>query len=305
MAQKITSTTIAIGVSFHREKTTWQRGELRYVGIADDLLPPDPPVMFLGTDIPMRMLGKRLVDSSPVFGLTCPGAKETFYTIPKGHFGLKDVDPPTAQDALQTSPEDVLVSIGPAGKSSIVGDPWQMRDDFLRMPRSVDKLLMFLKEWGSPLGYGQFLYPFDDRIPARLGVDDRAPLPTMVQPADVWRLQDKYRVALKGTPEEWLREKAPIGLITHQSEFPYLVAKASDIRTAIEMTITIDMLNTVPFQKCVRPDCYVPFEVRPGKDYCSQYCGHLESVRRNRAEDRKRKLAATHKKSKARKKAKA
>jgi hypothetical protein len=295
MAQKITSTTIAIGVSFQREKTTWQQGEMRYVGIADDLSTSEPPPTFLGTITPIPTLGKRLVDSSAVFGVTCPDVKEVLY---------KAVDSPS-EHPQSADPVEVLISVGPTGKSSsVAGDPWQLRDDFLRIPRSVDKLLAFLRESGSSLGCGQYLYPF--RVSSsRLLPLDSSPLPQIVYPGDVWKLQDQYRAALNGSSEEWLRERAPIGLITHQAEFPFLVAKANDIKTAIEMTITIDKLNQVPFQKCERVDCYVPFEVRSGKDYCSQYCGHLVSVRNSRLEARKKKLVATHKKSKAGKRAKA
>jgi hypothetical protein len=299
MAQKITSTTISIGVSFEREKTTWKYGKMRYLGTSKDLRNPSAPIMFHGTNVPIPSIGSPIAlgDPTPIFDVRCLGSKkQALYETPKGHIGMKDGIPASDLD-LSGEEMEILVSTQPTGKTFITGDPWCLREEFLGLSRSVDKLLAFLTAWGSPFGFGQLLFPFN-RHGNLLPLEETARPPLIVYPADIWKLQDQYNAALLCSPEEWLRERAPIGLITHQTEFPYLVAKANDIKTAIEMTITIDKLNKVPFQKCEREDCNISFPVRLSKRYCSQECGHLVSVRRNRAEARKIKLIATHKKSK-------
>lgn len=64
-----------------------------------------------------------------------------------------------------------------------------------------------------------------------------------------------------------------------------------DTRTALYLTLWIQKLKSAKFRYCKRFDCpdhgpgKRPFSVtRPDKYYCSQYCAHLESLRKKRAE---------------------
>jgi hypothetical protein len=65
---------------------------------------------------------------------------------------------------------------------------------------------------------------------------------------------------------------------------PVPKVEANGIYDALCLTVQIDLLREVEFRKCKRPDCNEIFEVtsRHQRDYHTQYCAHLESVRRGR-----------------------
>jgi len=74
-----------------------------------------------------------------------------------------------------------------------------------------------------------------------------------------------------------------------QSTFPHFVHVANDCFSCMIASITIDFLRKIPFRICKRSDCGTPFAAdRRGKQYCSQYCAHLVSLRKARKELKKR-----------------
>jgi hypothetical protein len=62
----------------------------------------------------------------------------------------------------------------------------------------------------------------------------------------------------------------PLGIIQPFTGWELLVA-----------TTHMDLLRRAQFQICARPDCAIPFTGRQ-RQFCRQYCGHLESVRKKR-----------------------
>jgi hypothetical protein len=148
-------------------------------------------------------------------------------------------------------------------KRSKLADPWRLRDDFLRMKPNSISALSFLGKWGRWVEWRTI-----------------TGLPEMLD------LQQAIRKALVSSPKEWLSDSlsSPINLNSRTSEFPYLSMVTDSCAIAIRMTTTIDLLQRLKFRNCARPDCRVPFAItsKHKKDYCTQYCAHLESVRRNR-----------------------
>jgi hypothetical protein len=61
-------------------------------------------------------------------------------------------------------------------------------------------------------------------------------------------------------------------------------------REMLIATIHLDLLRGGKFQVCKRSDCAIPFsaESKHKRKYCSWDCGHIESVRRARKRERKR-----------------
>jgi hypothetical protein len=53
---------------------------------------------------------------------------------------------------------------------------------------------------------------------------------------------------------------------------------------AVLLSLQIDLVQGTRFKTCARPDCGIPYPIsnRHEHKYCSQYCGHLESLRRKR-----------------------
>jgi hypothetical protein len=140
-------------------------------------------------------------------------------------------------------------------------DAWQMRDDFLRMAPEQESAIAFLNKWGHWRGGG-------------------TGLETML------RLQRQAREALTSSPDKWFTGSVPthLDLWKRDQEYPFFAVRTCHCETAICMTVTADLLRRAKFKICARKDCRMPFEVRSKhkKKYCCQYCGHLESVRRNR-----------------------
>jgi hypothetical protein len=54
--------------------------------------------------------------------------------------------------------------------------------------------------------------------------------------------------------------------------------------SAVLLSLQIDLVKGTRFRTCSRPDCGIPYPItnRHERKYCSQYCGHLESLRRKR-----------------------
>jgi hypothetical protein len=149
-------------------------------------------------------------------------------------------------------------------KHSQQADAWQLRDEFLRL--NVDDseaTLSFLKKWGRW----------------------RA-LPNSVDPTQIGELQRRVRQALTSSPEQWFASNwaSPPTPQARSKTFPYFTIRTDSCHEAICMTTTIDLLRQLKFKSCARPDCALPFRVESKHErrYCTQYCAHLESVRRSR-----------------------
>ena len=191
--------------------------------------------------------------------------------------------------ALKKVDLDVLLCVFPAGcdlhhppKKRVI-DPWQLRHDFLHLKHSSEALLAFLDY------YGQW-----SRVTCPLFISSRSDWsPGFAYESEIWEEQTLVRNALRGDPGEWL---AKHGFdLHHRSTFPHFGYTGTTCLDCIYASITIDFLRRVPFRICKRPDCGTPFAAdRRGKQYCSQYCAHLVSVRRTRRE-LKKKLAAGQK----------
>jgi hypothetical protein len=142
-------------------------------------------------------------------------------------------------------------------------DAWQMRDDFLRLEGTGTSALTFLRKWGK-WGSG------------------------WVEVREMISLQSAVREALTSNPTKWFASsKSSLSLWRQTVEYPYFNLRTDQCALAIRISVTIDLLQRVKFKICARRDCAAPFSVtsRHRREYCSQYCGHLESVRRGRKKE--------------------
>jgi hypothetical protein len=141
-------------------------------------------------------------------------------------------------------------------------DAWEMRDQFLRAKLSQEGARDFLEKWGFWGG----------------AID-------VVELAALEELQREVRLALINHDPAWFARKDAFPhawgrSVTH----PYFVIETNRCETAILMTVTCDLLRRLKFKTCSRPDCRLPFalQTKHKRKFCSQYCAHLESVRRSR-----------------------
>jgi hypothetical protein len=138
-------------------------------------------------------------------------------------------------------------------------DGWQLREKFLRLPHRRASALNFLNEVGS--------WTFDRTL----------------DEADLWATQDLLKKALaKDTAPSWwfTRERRESPFLAPTKRYPFFEIITLDGLSLVKTTITLDLLNKVPFGACEL--CCAPFPFRRGKKFCSYSCAHLKNVRDSR-----------------------
>ena len=184
---------------------------------------------------------------------------------------------------------EVLLCVYPDGcdlehppKKKVI-DAWQLRHDFLHLKHSMAALSEFLNYYGR---WSRLTYPYPE-LRRQGRTSSLSFSPGLLFGEEMWEQQTEIKDSLRGDRGEWL-QKHPLGFGS-RSKFPYFVHTDSTCLGAIQTSIGIDFLRRVPFRICKRSDCGIPFPAdRKGKQYCSQYCAHIVSVRRSRAQLRKK-----------------
>lgn len=171
-----------------------------------------------------------------------------------------------------------------AGKATTF-DPWEKRDEFLRLRKGDnDALLSFLNTVGL---LGVFTVSEEDKV-CRMKGPDGISYSANYQPCnevqEIWHI----RRLIQGSLENLSSETGEYGDFKLRLATLRGTARATITTTtfleALTLTLRIDRLLGAKVQKCSRPDCGVTFTVASGhqKKYCTWYCGHLESVRKQR-----------------------
>ena len=191
----------------------------------------------------------------------------------------------------KTSPDEVrLVEL----------DGWHLRDEFFGLPENdIEALTRFLNKvgvWSSETG-------------ASL---DWSRYPLHVHPHDVWRFREELKDALlypkafaSSVTPRLTKARTLLDLMTPHpaNNFPLsfeltdVAAGAVTLTNARHMlfaTVLADVARGIRFKTCKRKDCRKPFPIESEhkREYCGQYCGHLQSVRRKRREARAAKKKA-------------
>lgn len=151
-----------------------------------------------------------------------------------------------------------------------LADAWEMRSEFLKLKPTPAEILDFLNSWG-PWRSSDLLSQNYFRF-ARL--------------SEIVSSHKQWIRALSSPPERWYPLAGWSHSMSAKAGFPPFWVSTEGCKTAIDTTITIDFLNGVRFAVCERPDCngtkYFAITSGHSRKYCSQYCGHIESVRRGR-----------------------
>jgi hypothetical protein len=150
-------------------------------------------------------------------------------------------------------------------KYSVPADDAQMRTDFFRLNNEPAKALNFLNDWGRWLPHRNF-----------------------VTIGELLEMQRSVREALVESPTAWLSSHysdLPAAR-SRSAHVPYFKVLTDSCQIAIRVTSTMDLMREMKFRVCARPDCQIPFSVtsKHSRSYCTQYCAHLESVRRSRGQ---------------------
>jgi hypothetical protein len=170
-------------------------------------------------------------------------------------------------------------------------DPWEMRGEFLEIPNSEKSLLEYLNRTGY----------WNEHSPRSIH--------------DYWSWQDLIRKALLRRQTGWSKLETEFGPqkvdrlktpleIRIQWDGKRFVGEIKEWSPldAILATVWIDKMTEAKFGLCARPDCrkIYPIKTRHKRKYCTQYCAHLEDVRRDRRQQSKGERTANKKENSGR-----
>ena len=127
-------------------------------------------------------------------------------------------------------------------------------------------------------------------------------LGSLVESKEIWEEQAELKEALLKGPGSWFSEKKKTLTFQTTASAPHLLQTDASLKEAILTTVTLDFLRGFHFEPCARHDCGLPFLVDDKrKQFCSQYCGHLVSLRRTREKAKNSAIKGQTKSNKAKK----
>jgi hypothetical protein len=176
-------------------------------------------------------------------------------------------------------------------------DGWALRREFLKLQQDDQSLCEFLNKVG--------LWEVDAAMPREVGTNYSVDGTRLLRLPQKLYLDPKRAWVHRGLLVNDLRSKknfvqmyasdAPLRSgLTPEFTFRFKLddrVAAGVVTTAsfwemLLVTFYVDYIRGFRFQKCQRRDCpnELAFVAETGhkRKYCSQYCGHLESIRRNR-----------------------
>jgi hypothetical protein len=180
-------------------------------------------------------------------------------------------------------------------------DGWQCREAFFDLPQSEAALLEFLNKVGLFASVSGILGHYSKEFMEH--VRDNHPTPLDVN--GFWRIRDGLKEVLvhqkrfaRTSPRRPLTERLSefipsfdfyspdLSFGFDMSKVPVGVVTITDGMQLLLATIFTDLVRGLKFKYCARRDCPNLFiiESRHKRKYCRQYCGHLESVRKQRRE---------------------
>jgi hypothetical protein len=194
---------------------------------------------------------------------------------------LEDMKEQNRRDVLELNGEAPLVEVlicdlPPRGSDASEYrsiDPWRMRDEFLCLKESTRELVGFLNKHGD---WDRGVHPL-----FRRGAFN----PSIFLPDEIWREREALADALRSGPNALLTAgRNRLRVFGHRKSFPYFYHRDSTCKDALRTTLVLDFVRGLKFRTCARKDCAMPFQIesKHKRKFCTQYCAHLESVRRSR-----------------------
>ncbi len=291
-------------------RMTWVVAKAEYIGWCDNSYSPPSPVLRVVEPTEYAGLTARTsADHMPA---------EIRAALPSDTHGRFKRELRRARRPI--GPIEVLIGIGSGGKAHNVNG-WEMREEFLELDHTSSALATFLNHYGhwNKHQYSEEIHfkgswetGWRDIVSMRFRDFEQAwylkakprYVPSIVFPEEIWSvkrwskerdsilpfsepmsLQEIIKWGLVQPPEKWLSTSfALLSLYGPGVEFPHVHIAAGGCYEVMLATITIDHLRGTKYRICARKDCGMPFplESRHKRQYCQQYCAHLESVRRNR-----------------------
>jgi hypothetical protein len=201
-----------------------------------------------------------------------------------------------------TTPESLGEPIGKlvATARATELDGWACREQFFKLPQTKDAYVAFLNKvglWFPPaVSRETAMAPNCDESHTYPAKDVLARL-FMV--GNVWAFRGALKQSL-AFPDEFIEayahsekgktSKSFLSKFELDGSVPVAVIETTCFQELLIATVCADIIRGFKFQFCRRKDCRIPFaaETAHRRKFCSQYCGHLESVRKQRRNKKKK-----------------
>lgn len=254
---------IPLGFEFRRQSCTWAVGDAEIVGWPTVRDEDDRELQVHGSRVRVRVSTAH----GPVMGDMEANIHEIFEalgaTVP-----YPDAVNSDEMESICAGYTIPVLAMTRKSTKTHVADPWLMRSEFLGLSPEPDAFKDFLSQWGM----------WDSESILRLETME----------SEQRDLRDALALA-GGDAKLWFRHFGSFPYPHDRAfEYPFFWLKAKECEVAIRMTITMDLLRGIRFGTCARPDCGTPYPIQSEhkRAYCSQYCAHIESVRRQRRDAR-------------------
>ncbi len=170
-------------------------------------------------------------------------------------------------------------------------DPWEKRAEFFRLKRNnMEGLLGFLRSVGlfepatslhalarEPEFEDDAIVRADDGLPYRVRYLSK------VSATTVWELRRLVEGSLRKQSGTGGYADFQVRIVRIKGQ-PRVILTTTTFMEALLLTLSVDRALGAKVRKCARPDCGVMFSNTSAhkRKYCQWYCGHIESVRKQR-----------------------
>jgi len=170
-------------------------------------------------------------------------------------------------------------------------DPWEKRNEFFRLKTDdTAALLEFLPTVGL-FEAGTLPFPPDAAkgeslclIRASDGHVYNTHFLAKTSERYIWGMQRLLMNALQNLETYKGASRDFQVRIVHEKKGPRVTLTTLTFLESLLLTLAVDKVQRAKVRKCARPDCGVLFSITGGhkRKYCEWYCGHIESVRKQR-----------------------
>jgi hypothetical protein len=231
----------------------------------------------------------------------------TVWRILDGAEAVRELESGSLRGGFLADADRVTVARIQFDKAPTELDGWACRKEFFKLPQRDDALLKFLNKCGLWWSGDPWRTHVDAiyTVGGRFACEPHLSTPT---PGEIWKFREELREALK-SPAGFISryassldkaqrdyDRTAIARMRNRLEVrfeldgtvPRAVFSTITCEEMLLVTVYADLIRGFRFRYCKRKDCGSPFAVhtKHKRKFCTQYCGHLESIRNKRRHDK-------------------
>jgi hypothetical protein len=173
-------------------------------------------------------------------------------------------------------------------------DPWAKRNEFFRLRQGdTEALLAFLRSVGlfERPGFGdEGSSASKTLLSSQDGSLHDVPYESKISEKHIWGIRRLIQGSLNALAQHTgALHDFHVRFEPASNGKSRLVFTTATFLDALLLTLSVDQVQGAKVRKCERPDCGISFSVtgRRKRKYCEWYCGHIESVRKQRRKNKR------------------